>query len=295
MRLADILRTRSKGEAAKVEEAKGSPGNWSEEVQLLPLEQIRANPFQPRREFSSEPLEELAASIREHGILHPVVVRKRGDEYELIVGERRTRACRSLGWETIPAIVREMSDAEVAEIALIENLQRENLGFFEEAEGYLRLLEEFGLTQEELASRLGKSQSTIANKLRLLRLSDEVRRRISQAMLTERHARALLRIEKEENQLQAIEAFVAKGLNVRQAEEWIEREFGPSARGRKKSRKRRQSVKGIYTDHRLLTNSVRKLVDQMKTDGVAVELDEHESEEFVEIRIRLRRQSKGGR
>lgn len=293
MRLADLLRSKSKGDAAKVEETKESPGNGSEEVQLLPLERIRANPFQPRREFSAEQLEELAASIREHGVLHPVVVRKRGDEYELIVGERRTRACRALGWETIPAIVREMSDAEVAELALIENLQRENLGFFEEAEGYLRLLEEFGLTQEELASRLGKSQSTVANKLRLLRLSDSVRRRIAQEMLTERHARALLRIENEEEQLKAIDEIVAKGLNVRQAEEWIEQKFGPSAR--KRERKRRQMVKGIYTDYRLFTNSVRKLAEQMKRDGVAVELEESQSEDYVEIRIRLRRQSKGGR
>lgn len=273
----------------------GARSASGEEVQLLPLDQIRANPYQPRREFGAEQLEELASSIREHGLLHPVVVRACEGGYELVAGERRVRACRSLGWAAIPAIVREMSDAEVAEIALIENLQRENLGFFEEAEGYLRLLQDFGLTQEELAARLGKSQSTIANKLRLLRLSDEVRRWISQAMLTERHARALLRIEKEEDQLRAIKVIIARELNVRQAEEWIEREFGPSAQSRKRARKRLQAVRGIYTDYRLFTNSVRKLVEQMERDGVPVELEESHLQEFVEIRIRLRRQSKGGR
>ncbi len=308
MRLADLLRTKSKGEAAKSAEPGRAPGgneseagsasasaSTGEEVHLLPLDRIRANPYQPRREFSPEQLEELASSIREHGLLHPVVVRRQADGYELVAGERRVRACRSLGWEAIPAIVREMSDAEVAQLALIENLQRENLGFFEEAEGYLRLLREFGLTQEELASRLGKSQSTIANKLRLLRLSDEVRRWISQGMLTERHARALLRIEKEEDQLRAIKVIIARELNVRQAEEWIEREFGPSAQSRRRARRRLQAVKGVYTDHRLFTNSVRKLVEQLERGGVPVELEESHSQEFVEIRIRLRRQSKGGR
>lgn len=295
MRLGDLLRAKGRGENPKpqVSEVGDEAAAWSEEVLSLPLDRIHPNPFQPRREFSEEQLEELAASIREHGVLHPVVVRAREDGYELIVGERRFRACRMLGWERIPAIVREMSDAEVAAIALIENLQREGLNFFEEAEGYRRLLDEFGLTQEELARRLGKSQSAVANKLRLLRFEPPVRERISREMLSERHARALLRLEKTEDQLRALEDVVRRELNVRETELLVEKMM--LANLQEKPKRRRQSIKGVYKDYRLLRNSVKKLVDQMSADGAKVEFDEIEEGTFVEIRIRIHHQEKGGR
>lgn len=290
MRLGDILK--SKGKIDGQPESKDQRGG-REEMHSLTLDEIRKNPFQPRLEFDQEQLEELAASIREHGVLHPVVVRPVKEGFELVVGERRLRACKLLGWESIPAIVREMSDSEVAEIALIENVQREGLTFFEEAEGYRRLIEEFGLTQDELAERLGKSQSAIANKLRLLRLNPDVREHISREMLSERHARALLRIQEEDVQLEAVKTIVERGYNVRQTEEWIDQRINGDRRT--KPKKKQRSVKGVYTDYRLLVNSVRSLVDQMNRDGVSVELQEEELEDHVEIRIKLPRRSQGGR
>lgn len=291
VRLGDLLRSRSQGG----QESRDLVASWREEVQSIPIDAIARNPYQPRIEFDDEQLQELAASIREHGVLHPVVVRKKGDGYELVVGERRLRACKLLEWETMPAIVREMSDGEVAEIALIENLQRENLNFFEEAEGYKRLLEEFGLTQDELAGRLGKSQSAIANKLRLLRLDPDVRKAISREMLSERHARALLKLTDPKDQMRAVDVVVQQALNVRQTEEWVEKELqGGDSRDDEK-RRRRQSVKGVYTDYRLLFNSVKQLVKQMKADGVGIELNEQREDDYVELRIRVRRSDKGGR
>ena len=292
VRLGDILRSRAKSESAKAPVAEESA--WREEIVSLPIAEIVPNPFQPRREFTEEQLRELAASIQEHGVLHPVVVRPREDGFELVVGERRYRACRMLGWERIPAIVREMSDGEIAEIALIENLQREGLTFFEEAEGYKRLLDEFGLTQEELAKRLGKSQSSVANKLRLLRFEAPVREAISREMLSERHARALLRLERTEDQLEALAMITKKGLNVRETEQLIEGMLSEQQPTGKKKR-RTQLIKGVYKDYRLLRNSVKKLVDQMNADGAKVDFDELEEGTFIELRIRIHHQEKGGR
>jgi len=292
VRLGDILRSKVKVEEGSV--GKHSSIAWKEHVQSLPINQIRPNPFQPRREFDEEQLAELAASIREHGVLHPVVVRRKENGYELVVGERRLRACQSLQWESIPAIVREMTDSEVAEIAVIENIQREGLSFFEEAESYRRLIDEFGLTQDELAERLGKSQSAIANKLRLLRFSPEIRARISREMLSERHARALLRLKDDAEIERALDAVIAQGMNVRQTEEWITKRLSPDE-GQGKKRKT-QSVKGVYGDYRLLLNSVRKMAEQMKSGGARIEVFEEDGDEFVEIRIRVHQAlEKGGR
>lgn len=277
------MRSRAKGDEQSVGSA--SRITWKEEVQSLPIVDIQPNPFQPRREFDEEQLAELAASIREHGILHPVVVRPKEPGYELVVGERRMRACRLLQWESIPAIVREMTDSEVAEIAVIENIQRAGLSFFEEADGYRRLIDEFGLTQDELAERLGKSQSAIANKLRLLRFSPEVRERISREMLSERHARALLRMKDDADIERALDVVVSQGLNVRQTEAWIASRLDP--KNVKREKRKSQSVKGVYKDYRLLLNSVRKMAEQMKSGGARIEVFEEDGDEFVEIRIRV--------
>lgn len=185
MKLTDVLLRRKSG-AVNQEE---SPGGWSEEVQAVPVHLITAGKYQPRQEFDDESLVELAESIRLHGLLQPIMLRRAAVGYELIVGERRLRACKLLGWEVIPAIVRDVDDREAAELALIENLQREDLHVLEVAEGYQRLLSEFNLTQEELAQRLGISQASVANKLRLLKLPEEIRAIISREMLSERHGR----------------------------------------------------------------------------------------------------------
>jgi ParB family transcriptional regulator, chromosome partitioning protein len=174
----------------------GSVGDRTEEeVVQLPVHLIDPSPYQPRTVFDDERLDELCQTIRTHGIIQPIVVRKNGERYELVAGERRLRAVKKLELETIPSIVREFSDSQAASMALIENLQREGLTSIEEASAYQQLIELHGLTQESLAQRLGKGQSTIANKLRLLHLPQSVQQALMNRQLTERHARALLGLE----------------------------------------------------------------------------------------------------
>jgi ParB family chromosome partitioning protein len=182
------------------------------------IEEIIPNRSQPRKRFDEWKLEELAESIREKGILEPLVVRRVDSGYEIIVGERRWRAAQKAGLKEIPVVVREAQDREALEISLIENLQRENLNPVEEAEGFRRLAEEFGLHQEELANRIGKNRTTIANALRLLKLPQEVIEHLLQSRITAGHARAILSIEVKERQKELCQLIVQKGLSVRQAE-----------------------------------------------------------------------------
>jgi ParB family chromosome partitioning protein len=188
MRLGDVLRGRSKDSGEQTQVGLGK--DKGDMVVEIPLAKIEANPFQPRSDFNDESTKELAQSLLEHGLIQPVIVRSCPGGYQLVAGERRVRAARYLGWETIPGVVRELDDAASAQVALIENLQREDLSYWEEAEAYQVLLQEFGMTQEELAAIIGKSQSAIANKLRLLRLSPRVRASISREIMSERHCRA---------------------------------------------------------------------------------------------------------
>ncbi|NLU50477.1 MAG: ParB/RepB/Spo0J family partition protein [Syntrophomonadaceae bacterium] len=196
----------------------------SEDVSTQPREikvtQVRRKPGQPRQDFSEEKLGELAASIREHGVLQPILVRPVGEEsYEVIAGERRLRAAEKAGLERIPAIVREMGDREATEIALIENLQREDLTAVEEARAYRHMTEEYGYTQEELARRIGKSRSHIANTMRILNLCEEVIEMIEKGELSAGHARAILATGGDrESQLRLARAIMERGLSVREAE-----------------------------------------------------------------------------
>ncbi|MGO4375513.1 ParB/RepB/Spo0J family partition protein, partial [Paenibacillus sp. MCAF20] len=171
-----------------------------EEVRQIPIQDIDASPFQPRTIFDDDRIDELCQTIKTHGVIQPIVVRMRNGRYEIIAGERRWRAVTKLGYDTIPGIVREFNDSQTASIALIENLQREGLTAIEEAIAYQKLIELHELTQESLAQRLGKSQSTIANKLRLLALSDTIKQALAERKITERHARALLSLDNEELQ-----------------------------------------------------------------------------------------------
>ncbi|MGI6129194.1 MAG: nucleoid occlusion protein [bacterium] len=250
-------------------------------VREIPVDKIKANPFQPRREFKQEELKELALSIESYGLLQPIIVRaKRKAEYELIAGERRLRAMRLLGRPTIPALVRDYADEDVALIALLENLQRQDLSFWEEAEGYARLLAEFDITQEELAQRLGKSQSTIANKLRLLRLPDSIRHNISREIFTERHARALLRLPDTETQEKIANKVVVENLTVQATEQLVEKLVGES-----KSQKKEGRWVRIYKDIRLFINTVRQAVAELKKAGLSVNMVEQETEDSWEINI----------
>ena len=190
-------------------------------VIFLPAKHIRPNPAQPRQVFSDEALEELTRSIREHGILQPLSVRRVGSFYELIAGERRLRAGVQAGLTELPCIIMNMDDSESSLAALVENLQRQELDFIEQARGISLLMERFSLSQEQAAKRLGKSQSAIANKLRQLRHSGPVLEALREGGLTERHARALLKLPDEPQKLQVIAAVVRHGMSVAQTERYI--------------------------------------------------------------------------
>ena len=192
-------------------------------IRQIPLDSIRSSGFQPRKTFDDEKLKELAASIRSHGVLAPVILRQTQDGYELVAGERRHRAARLAGITTIPAIIKEVSDSEMLALALIENIQREDLNPIEEAEVYRRLTEEFGLSQEEVARRVGRDRSSVANALRLLRLPTRIQQDLMAGVLTAGHARALLALEEASEQLRLREQIVKRGLTVRAAESLVRR------------------------------------------------------------------------
>ncbi|HHU50510.1 MAG TPA: ParB/RepB/Spo0J family partition protein [Firmicutes bacterium] len=189
----------------------------------ISVHQIVPNPFQPRQKFNEELLNELAASIKTHGVLQPLLVRKVDDQYQLIAGERRLRASKLAGLTTVPVIIKDFSDQTAMEIALVENLQREDLSPLEEAEAYKRLIDEFSLTQEQIAQVVGKSRSAVANMLRLLNLTPEVRAKLENNKITMGHARALLALETPEIQIEVCQTVIQEELNVRETEKLINR------------------------------------------------------------------------
>ncbi|HHW54972.1 MAG: nucleoid occlusion protein [bacterium] len=258
----------------------GAANDPAKAVQELPLNDIRPNPYQPRRQFSEGELAELADSIRRYGVLQPIVVRSGDEGLELVAGERRLRACKMLGLDTIPAVVRDLSDEDLAVLALVENLQREDLHFLEEAQGYQRLLEEFGLTQEELAKRIGKSQSTIANKIRLLKLSPPVQDFISREIISERHARALLKLPGEEEQLAILEKIIERGLTVQETEAYIARLLQEKER-KEKGRK----VVRIYKDMRIFFNTIQQAVQELQRVGFAARMERVEKDDYYEVTV----------
>lgn len=192
------------------------------QVEKIKVRSIKPNPFQPRKEFSDEALEELATSIKEHGVLQPIIVRKKGVSYEIVVGERRFRASKLALQNEIPAVVRDLTDQQMMEYALLENLQREDLNAIEEAEAYQNLMEHLSLTQEQLAQRLGKSRPYIANHIRLLSLPKEIQAYVVEGQLSTGHARALLALKNKKVMQQVAEKIIAEGLNVRQLEALVQ-------------------------------------------------------------------------
>ncbi|MCR4430281.1 MAG: nucleoid occlusion protein [Tepidanaerobacteraceae bacterium] len=252
----------------------------------IPVEEIKPNPYQPRKEFDEESLNDLTNSIKSYGVLQPIVVRKSGKgSYELIAGERRWRACKRAGIKEIPAIIKDAGDSETAIMALIENLQRENLNFLEEAEGYQQLMQDYGLTQEQLAMKLGKSQSTIANKIRILKMSPEIIKIISREKLSERHARALLKLPDENLQKQALKQIVEKGMNVRQTEDLVDRLIEEIENEKEKERKK--SFKIAIKDVRIFVNSVKKLVKSIKDTGIKAGYKEIDRGDFIEVVVQI--------
>ena len=259
-------------------------------VVKVPIGQIFPNPYQPRKSFDEAALEELSASIAQYGVLQPLLVSPTEDgRYLLIAGERRLRASRMAKLTEVPVIISDYTTQQIAEIALIENLQREDLHFLEEAEGYEQLMEQFHLTQEAMAARVGKKQSTIANKLRLLRLSPAVRKVLVDAGLSERHARALLKLDDDTKRLEVLEVAVAKNYSVRQTEEYINKLLEDN-----QQEKRRRMV--IVNDVRIYLNSIKQVVNAIKDVGIPVNMEQtvEGDEVIVSVRIKNQKKPKGG-
>lgn len=247
----------------------------------LPVSKILPNPSQPRKTFSEDELISLAQSIKENGLLQPVTVRKDANAYYLIAGERRLRACKLAGLKEIPAILTNCEPEDSAVLALIENLQRKDLQMFEQAAAILNLLREWQITQEEAAKRLGMSQSYLSNKLRLLRLSSDEQSEIVQHNLTERHARALLRIDNPAVRRQILHVVIDKKLNVSQTEELAAAALKPKE-AKKKSRRT-----FIAKDIRLFINTIDHAVDAMKTAGIEAQTERRETDEYIECTVRI--------
>ena len=254
----------------------------SSRVRYIPINTVRPNPQQPRRSFDETALRELADSIRAYGILQPLTVRDRGGFYELVAGERRLRAARIAGLREVPCRVAEVGEEDAALLALIENLQRRDLDYMEEAAAIARLIGRYGLSQQQAADKLGKSQPAIANKLRLLRLAPPVIDCLRQYGLTERHARTLLRLTDPEQQLAAARHMGQRGLNVAQAEQYVD---ALTAENRTAPPQRRPTY--IIKDVRLFLNSVERGVRLMQSAGVGAEVGRRDTEEEILLTIHI--------
>lgn len=251
----------------------------NKQIQDLPLARIHPNRFQPRHAFSSESINELAQTLREEGLLQPIIVREDGEEYEIIAGERRFRAAQSLGWEKIPAIVNNLSDQQTASLALIENLQREDLNPIDEATAYENLMELNSLTQAQLAKDIGKSQSYVANKLRLLRLDPQIQEALASGAITARHGRALLALSSDQ-QKQALERILSDKLNVKQTEELVAKLLEEPAKPKEKRKVFRMSQ-----DMRVQINTIKEAVKLAKQSGIKVKVAEQKGEDEYSITI----------
>ena len=249
-------------------------------VVQIPVSMITANPEQPRKVFKDSELEELTKSISEYGVLQPLIVKKaEGRRFILVAGERRLRAASLAGLKTVPAIVKELQDREAALIALVENVQRENLNFLEEARAYKKLMVDFELTQGEIARRVSKQQSTISNKIRILSLPDDIQNAIIQNGLTERHARALLRLTAQEDRKKVIERVAANGLNVKQTEKLIEEILA----GKEKAERNKKKIN--YISYKIYLNTIRKAFNQVKDVEKDAKFIESDRGEFLEVKI----------
>ncbi len=253
-----------------------------QKVLLISTEQIRPNPHQPRSAFPDPDLRQLADSIRQNGILQPLTVRQRGEIFELIAGERRLRAAKIAGIRAVPCIVMDISERNSAILALVENIQRQDLSFFDEAAAIEKLISYYGMTQEDAAIKLGKAQSTIANKLRILRLTIPERELIMEHHLTERHARALLKLGSAEERIQILDKVVKQHLNVEKTEQMIDEKLG-KVRERENFRKR--SV--LFRDIRLFTNTIQKAVETMQAAGIPAASQKMQFDDYIEYRVRI--------
>ena len=250
-----------------------------EEVQRIATEKLLPNPYQPRKQFKSEDLLSLAESIKENGILQPLLARRinNSDYYEIIAGERRLRAAILANLATVPCLIVDCDYEESAVYSIIENIQRSDLSFFEEAQAISQMQNHFGMTQEQIAKRLGKSQSALSNKLRLLKLPADVRYFIEKEGLTERHARALLKLESEKQMWTALNLIKDKGWNVQQTEEYINSVTNKAVKPHK------NNIVKIFKDVRIFVNTVNKAINTMKEAGIPAESNKTETDDYIEF------------
>jgi len=276
------------GSGEKIEPSEQKDSSQHEEVVKLPIEKITPNRYQPRTIFDEEKIEELARTINTHGIIQPIVLRPlEEDGFEIIAGERRFRAMKKLGWTEVPAIVREMSDKETASVALIENLQREELTAIEEAMAYEKLLQLHSLTQEALAQRLGKGQSTIANKLRLLKLPERIQESILKREISERHARALIPLKEADQQLMVFDEMLENQYNVKQLEERVQEVLNPVAATVEEEKKEKPKRKAVSKDVRIALNTIRQSLSMVTKSGIQLKTEEEDGEDFYQIIVKI--------
>ena len=271
----------------------------SSQIINLQLEQLSPNPFQPRKQFEPIQMEELSRSIAEMGVIQPIIVRQIDDRYEIVAGERRWRAAKMADQTVIPAVIRNFTDREMAEIALVENLQRADLNYFEEAEGYRKLIEDFRLTQENIASRVGKSQPTIANKLRLLKIDPDVKEKIMVELLTERHVRTLLRLKTPEEQIAILKEVYENEMNVSDTEHLVSeylagrvvidnnpQEEIDSVDG---TGEKKQNIRRVFSDMRIYINTIKAAVTTILESGVDVKMEQIETDDDIQLTITIPR------
>lgn len=250
------------------------------ETKIIMIDLIEPNPYQPRLEFNDEALMDLAQSIRENGLIQPITVREVSGKYQIIAGERRFRALKLNGAVEVPVLIMDANEVQMAEMALVENIQRENLSAIEEAKSYVEIMKYAGLNQSQLALRVGKSQSSIANKIRLLNLEEDVQEAVSSKQITERHARALIGLT-EEKQHKVLNKIVKKNLTVAQTEKMLKED----ALG--KQSKKKVMLKGISKNLKIAINTIHQAVNMVNRAGTTAEISEQENENDVVITIRI--------
>ena len=279
---------------------------YTERIVYLDVTLLSPNPYQPRKRFDEFQLEELTRSIAELGVIHPIVVRPKEDVYEIVAGERRWRAAMNAKLTAIPALIRPFTDQEMAQIAIVENLQRADLNYFEEAEAYRTLIEEFSMTQDEVAKKVGKSQPTIANKLRVLNIDQQIREQIMVEIVSERHVRALLRLGTPEEQRLILKEIYENELTVSKTEqlisdylegriafvqddEGIESQDSPDGEPEKQVSKG-PTIRRIFSDMRIYVNTIKAAYSKVIESGVEAQIEETETEDAITITITLQRE-----
>lgn len=258
----------------------------SKALELVGVDEISENPFQPRKMFNEAEIDELAASIKTHGMIQPVILRNVGGRYQIVAGERRIRAARKAGIREIPAIIVKLDGVDVAEVSLIENIQRKNLNCMEEADAFQILKAKFGMTAEEIAKRIGKSRPYVSNMLRLTALPERIREALIKGDISMGHGRALLSIAEEQTQIELLDSILREGMSVRQAETMVANVLG-GEQVESKKKKKRNIAESLADDSMEHYQVLQEVVREIKQSGGRVEVIERETDDFFEVVVRL--------